>query len=166
MSKKLPQEVAKDIQQRVYILADKGDYLAMSKPDSSKFLNDLVSQYEVGGVIGKYMRSNQVRHYIKDSVLNGYSKKKTKDAKPSDPPAIVKRMYGLDCEETHRDYKLALFRVTTDGHRSEYVVVAEGTMLKWRLRSEEPSCLFRASRFPVKQRQYTFSCCYLHSISR
>lgn len=131
MSTKLPPEVAKQIKKIVYRVADNADYLAMSRTDSGRFLNDLVARDDVGGVIAQYVKKDQVRHYIKDAVLNRYSKDKTEDARPKDLPPIIKKVYGLDCEESHKEEKLALFRVTTDGCENEYVVVADGTVLKW-----------------------------------
>ena len=131
MSTKLPQEVAKHVKKRIYKAADNADYLAMSRTNSGEFINQLMVRDNIGGVIDQYVKKDQVRHYIKDAVLNRYSKDKTEEAKPDNLPPIIKRVYGLDSEESHKEDKLALFRVTTHGHEREYVVVADGTVLKW-----------------------------------
>ncbi len=131
MSTKLPPEVAKKVKKVVYEAADTADYLAMARTDSGKFLNGLVARDDVGGVIAQFVKKDQVRHYIKDAVLNRYSKDKTQEAKPDDLSPIIKKIYSLECEESHKEDKLALFRVTTEGHEKEYVVVADGTVLKW-----------------------------------
>lgn len=131
MSNKVPQEIAIAIKKIVFDEADKADYLAMSRTDSGAFLNVLVTQADVGEEIAKYLRRDQVRHYIKDAILNRYSKDKTKEATPDDIRQIVKNTYALDVEESHSEDKLSLYRSTNTDRPNEYVVVAEGTHLKW-----------------------------------
>ncbi|MCA9469497.1 MAG: hypothetical protein KC643_29200 [Nitrospira sp.] len=131
MSNKLPAEVAKQVKEIVYEAADNVDYLAMARTDSGKFLKSLVEKKEVGGVISQYVNKPEVRHYIKDAILNRYSKDKTGDAIPKDIRSIIKNEYGFDSEESHKEEKLRLFRAVGHGHEGEYVVVSDGTMLKW-----------------------------------
>lgn len=131
MSTKLPKEVATKVKDVVYKLADRANYLAMSRTDSGKFLNDLVERDDVGYVIQQYVKKDQVRHYIKDAILNRYSKDKTRDAAPDNLYEIIRKIYGLECEESHRETKLTLFRVKTENHENEYVLVTDGTVLKW-----------------------------------
>ena len=150
MSTKLPPRVARRIKRIIYIAADAEDYLAMSRADSSQFLNDLVAHDDVGGVINQYIRRDQVRHYIKDAVLNRYSKDKTEEASPSDLLPIIRKVYGLDCEESDKKNKLILFRVTTDGHENEYVVVAYGTVLKWETALRKALLFISGSPFSKK----------------
>jgi hypothetical protein len=131
VSTKIPQNVAQQVKQIVFDAADEVDYLAMARPDSGAFLNGLVTRPDVGGEIVKYIKRDEVRHYIKDAILNRYSKDKTKEATPDDLKSIVKSTYGLDAEESHRGVKLCLYRSTTPDRPSEYVVISEGTILKW-----------------------------------
>lgn len=131
MSTKLPFEVAKEVKKVVYEAADTADYLAMSRPDSGKFLDSLVIRDDVGGVIEKFVKKPKVRHYIKDAILNRYSKDKAKEAKPDELTSIIKNIYNLDCEESYTEERLSLFRVTTGSRENEYVVVTDGTVLKW-----------------------------------
>jgi len=131
VSIKIPQNVAQKIKQIVFDAADEIDYLAMARPDSGAFLNGLVTRPDVGGEIIKYISRDEVRHYIKDAILNRYSKDKTKEATPDDLKPIVKSIYGLEAEESHSEVKLCLYRSTTPERLSEYVVISEGTILKW-----------------------------------
>lgn len=131
MSNKIPQKIATIIKEAVFYKADKADYLAMSRPDSGVFLNNLVACPNVGGKIAKYIKRDQVRHYIKDAILNRYSKDKTKDATPNDACPIIKAEYDLDVEKSYAEDKISLYRSTDLQRPNEFVVVAEGTYLKW-----------------------------------
>lgn len=129
MSTQLPSNISKEIKQKVYELANDVKYLSMSRTDSGVFLNSLVENPEVGGVIAQYVKRHRVRHYIKDAILNRYSKDKTNEAKPSDYRGIIKSRYGFDCEVSHAENKITLYRSTSV--ENNYVVIAEGTVLKW-----------------------------------
>ncbi len=131
MSTKLPHEVAKTIKAIAYKVADDADYLAMSRTHSGIFLNQLVGREDIGGVVSQYVGKDQVRHYIKDAILNRYSKDKTEEAKPEKLAPIIKKVCGLDCEESHKENNLALYRVITESQEKEYVIVTEGTVVKW-----------------------------------
>lgn len=131
MSNKLPADVAKEVKERVYKEAERVDYLALSRTDSGAFQGRLVHQDDVGGIIGKYVPKAEIKTYIKDAILNRYSKDKTEEARPSDLKSIIKSIYGISSEETHKETKIHLFRSISDQTQNEYVVVAEGTMLKW-----------------------------------
>lgn len=145
MSTKLPPGVAKTVKEKVFEKADQVDYLAMSRTDSGTFLDTLVKDKDVGVVISQYVQKSQIRTYIKDAILNRYSKDKTNEAKPKDLPPIIRRVYDVDTVETHKEDKLSLFRATENGDAKEYVVVAEGTMLKWETALRK-ALLFTASK--------------------
>jgi predicted transcriptional regulator len=131
MSTKIPQNVAKIIKKIVFEAADEADYLAMARTDSGSFLNGLVTRRDVGGEIMQYISRDEVRHYIKDAILNRYSKDKTKEATPDDLKPVVKSTYGIDAEKSHNEVKLSLYRSITPERTSEFVVISEGTVLKW-----------------------------------
>ena len=145
MSTKLTPDVAKAVKETVFEKADQVDYLAMSRTDSGLFLDTLVKDESVGVVISQFIAKSQIRHYIKDAILNRYSKDKTSEAKPSDLSPIIRRVYGVDTVETHKEEKISLFRATESGDAKEYVVVAEGTMLKWETALRK-ALLFTASK--------------------
>ena len=131
MSKRIPSEVAVAIKKIVFDRAEKVEYLSISRPQASAFLDDLVADQDVGVKIAKYVSRDKARHYIKDAILNRYSKDKMKEAVPYDISSIVKRACNLDVEESHSEDKLSLYKSTTSGRQKEYVVVVEGTYLKW-----------------------------------
>ena len=84
MSNIIPEKVAKTVKQTVYLEADKVNYLSRSRTENGIFLAQLVSMPTVGGKLSQYMRKDAIRTYIKDAILNRYSKDKTGEAKPDD----------------------------------------------------------------------------------
>ena len=145
MSKKLPSSVAKTVKEKVFEEADQVDYLAMSRTDSGLFLDTLVKNEDVGAVISQYVPTSQTRHYIKDAILNKYSKDKTNEAMPDNLPPIIRKVYGFDTVVTHEEEKLSLFRATANGDAKVYVVVSGGTMVKWETALRK-ALLFTASK--------------------
>jgi predicted transcriptional regulator len=145
MSTKLPPEVAKRVKKTVCEAADDVEYLGMSRTNAGNFLNGLVARQDVGEIIAQYVKKDQVRHYIKDAILNRYSKDKTLQAKPTDLSHIIREKYGSECEISHKEQKLALYRLMSKGHEKEYVVVADGTFIKWETALKK-ALLFIAAR--------------------
>ncbi|MCP4607779.1 MAG: hypothetical protein GY845_03540 [Planctomycetes bacterium] len=131
MSNKIPQNIAKVIKEIVFAEADRVDYLAMARTDSGAFINGLVARSDVGDEIAKYINRAGIRHYIKDSILNRYSKVKTEEATPKDLKSIVHAVFDFEAEESHRKTKLCLYKSISLERPHEYVVISEGTFLKW-----------------------------------
>ena len=74
MANKLPDNVRKAIKERVFTLADKIGYSNQSRKDNGMFLNSLVNDPEVGGVLKEYIPLVGIRHYIKDAFLHDYAR--------------------------------------------------------------------------------------------
>lgn len=124
----LPEDVRKKIKRLVYSRADEVGYCSQSRIENGAFLNQLVEDPEIGGVISQYCRGESVRTYIKDGVLNAYAKdvvrKKLNRINNQD---VVKRLYGVDAPRVGKVDKLTI-------HRSEdnrIFLVQTGTYLKW-----------------------------------
>lgn len=150
MSSKIPKAIAQRIKETVFKAADETDYLAMARTDSGAFLNGLVTRPDVGGEIIKYISRDEVRHYIKDAILNRYSKDKTKEATPGDLKPIVKSAFGLDAGESHSQVKLSLYRSIDRERTDEFVVVSEGTVLKWETALKKALLFISAKPFSKK----------------
>lgn len=131
MSNKVPQDVARKIKSIVFDAADQVDYLSMTRSDSGAFLNGLISRPEVGLEIAKYVRRGDVRHYIKDAILNRYSKDKVREATPVELEPIISLAYGLQVGLSHKESKLHLYKSISSEKPRSYVVISEGTFLKW-----------------------------------
>lgn len=130
MSKRVPDHVAKEIKERVYQEADLVNYLARTRTDNSAFLARLLLMPEVGVRLSQHMKKDDVRTYIKDAILNRYSKDKTQEERPVDIRQIIKKKIGIDAEFVECDHKnqTSLFKSVVDNN---FIVVSEGTVLKW-----------------------------------
>lgn len=133
MSNKPPHEIANCVKEKVFSVADDFCYLAKSRTENGKFIDDLVEQKDIGGVLGDYMRKAEVRTYIKDAILNRYSKDKTQAAKPKNMVNIIKSQYGFDSTliDIDASSKIELYKSTPNMMNVQYVVVAKGTVVKW-----------------------------------
>ncbi len=130
MSKKVPNDIAKEIKELVYQAADRKNYLARSRTYNSTFLDQLVSMPEVGGKLTQYMPKAEIRTYIKDAILNRYSKDKAQEERPNDLAPIIKELLGIDAYfmECEAKKRVTLFKSPAD---CCFIVVADGTLLKW-----------------------------------
>lgn len=150
MSKKVPDDVAKEIKESVFREADRVNYLARSRTYNGTFLAQLVSMSNVGGRLCQYMKKAEVRTYIKDAILNRYSKDKTMEERPENLEQIIFEKIGFDSnyvEEEPRN-QITLFK---SPENSCYVVVADGTVLKWETALRK-ALLFVASK-PFSDKQ-------------
>jgi len=131
MSISIPANKRKEIREISYKALDEADYLAMSQDQAGNFMNSLLARVDIGGELTKYIKRERVRTYIKDSIVNNYSKDKTKNAFPEDPRPIIKTIYKISAEESHKQTDLHLYKSTNQEYPDEYVVISEGTVLKW-----------------------------------
>ncbi|EFO3842023.1 hypothetical protein DM598_18210 [Escherichia coli] len=130
MSNLIPDKIAKSIKQTVYNEADKVNYLSRTRTENGNFLAQLVSMPSVGGKLSQYMRKDAVRTYIKDAILNRYSKDKTGEAKPNDVEEIILETFKIDAclIEDNSKNKTSLYY---GDNGNKIIVVADGTVLKW-----------------------------------
>lgn len=132
MPKKLPSKKKTQIEAFIYAKADDVGYRTLSRPESSQFLDSLVEDASVGGVLREYYPKENVRTYIKDGILNAYMKRFTKDAlNEVSPTDTIQQMYGAlssviqQC--TGKNERVSVSR-SDDGR---IFVVSGGTVLKW-----------------------------------
>ena len=130
MSKKVPDDIAKEIKECVFQEADRVNYLARSRTDNGNFLAQLVAMPNVGGRLSQYMKKAEVRTYIKDAILNRYSKDKTQEERPDDLESIILEKVGIQALFVEHEAKsqISSFKSPADAC---FVVVADGTVLKW-----------------------------------
>ena len=103
----------------------------MTTTQAGVFMNLLAERPDVGGEIVKYMKRERVRTYIKDAIINNYSKDKTTEAMPNNPKPIIKSIFGVDAEESHKEVSLQLYKSVSMTRPNEYIVISEGTVLNW-----------------------------------
>lgn len=132
MATVLPKSTASSIKKSVYTKADEFCYSTRSRTENNQFLDSLVEDPEIGGVLREYMPKEKVRTYIKDGILNAYAKQFTKNALDIISPAsTIKKIYGVSSsliqQGTGKDARVSVLR-SEDGH---IFVVSGGTLLKW-----------------------------------
>ena len=120
-------EVREQIARLVYEKADAHRYLEKSRVENGMFMNNLVNDPNVGGRLLEYMAGDRVKTYIKDSILNRYSKDRR------ELPRNVNKMVWPDTNEDVHEIEynskdnVSLHR-TANG---EYTVIARVNPLKW-----------------------------------
>lgn len=132
MPKKLPNKKKKQIETLIYARADAAGYRTLSRPESSRFLDSLVEDDAVGGVLREYYPKENIRTYIKDGILNAYMKRFTKDALDGvSPTDTIQRIYGVSSSViqqcTGKEARVSVSR-SEDGR---IFIVSGGTVLKW-----------------------------------
>lgn len=147
MTNRPPKNISDAVKATIYRAADDAKYMAMSRVDSGQFMDALVKRKDIGGVLEGYIAKQQIRHYIKDGVLNRYTKDKAKDAYKINLEAVIKKEFSLDVVKSHSGNDVSLYRsqhCTADG---KYVVVAKGTFLKWETALRKALCFIAAAPF-------------------
>lgn len=125
MSVQLPRDVQKRVKAEIYRQADETNYMRMSRIDNGLFMDSLLACEEVGDVLRQYMPSDKVRTYIKDGVLNRYSK----DRRPleRDIDTVIDSTYGVGAVEIEYSKPVSLHRLDS----GELLVASRGTYAKW-----------------------------------
>ena len=126
----IPRDTANDLKERVFNKADEVGYLSLSRTDSQDFMDQLVAAPDIGQVIAQFRKKERVRTYIKDAILNRYSKDKARDARPDNLAPIIKRQFGFPVVVIEEAEDIVLYR-SSDGSLSQYVLVANGSYIKW-----------------------------------
>ena len=131
MNNRLPDDVAQKVKRAVYKAADDQHYLAMNRVQSGNFMNQLVDRAEIGGKLADFMQRSAVRTYIKDTILNRYSKDKAQEACPDDVSSIIQSLMGMPVYHVGGDASVSLFRSASEDSGKDYVIVSDGTYTKW-----------------------------------
>jgi len=131
MPAKIPSKTQKLIRERVFAAADKANYLKSSRTDNAVLLENLCADPEVGGLVGQFVSKEKVRTYIKDAVLNRYAKEHKATERPSQEDLVK------FCAERFQVTNFTLLEKNKDTlvlkspSAPIYVVMVEGTMIKW-----------------------------------
>ena len=98
---KLPADKQKRIRALIFGKADQFGYATSGRIENGRFLDQLVNDPEIGGVLKEYMEKERVRTYIKDAVLNAYTKRLTRNAlTQSTPESIIHAVYNVEAMNT------------------------------------------------------------------
>lgn len=132
MAKILTPDQKAKIKKAIFEKADAFGYASSGRNDSGRFMDELVTDPEVGEVLKQYMSTERVRTYIKDGVLNAYSKELTKKALAAfSPTATIQHVYGIQSSVIQKckgkEASVSVSRADNGG----IFVISGGTILKW-----------------------------------
>lgn len=129
----LPKAVRKEIFDAVYKKADEFGYMKCDRVQSGQFMDSLVDDPDIGARLGEYMPNERVRTYIKDTILNRYTKNANSHALASiTSEGTIKKVFGEEAavigNVTSKGNVLSILRASDTGN---IFVVSSGTTLKW-----------------------------------
>lgn len=132
MAKLIDSVTSKKIKDSVYLKADEFEYLKRSRTDNGKFIDSLVSAPEVGVVLANFMSKSEIRTYIKDAILNRYSKDKTIESRPNNLIEVIYNKLGIKTILLEKDSRSGIELYKCEDYSQDvYVVVVDGTYMKW-----------------------------------
>jgi len=132
MAIKIPNEPRKRIFTAVYKKADECGYMECSRIKSGEFMDSLVDEPDIGVKLTEYMPKERVRTYIKDTILNRYTKaKKEEMLKSLTPEATVKKLYGVDTVFVDKIFAKGNRLDIMRAENGSIYIVSSGTTLKW-----------------------------------
>lgn len=128
----LPKRNRKKVFDAAYKKADEFGYMRCDRVRSGQFMDMLVDDPEVGLILIEYMPKERVRTYIKDTILNRYTKLMNSKALASKTPeATVLEVYGESAavigRHDSKGNELSILRAES----GKIYVVSSGTVLKW-----------------------------------
>lgn len=129
-TKRLPSEIEKRIKALIFERADNFGYATRTRADNSVFMDELVEDPEIGGVLKQYYPGERIRTYIKDAALNLYAKKKNKQLLAAQNlEDVISCVYGDKVEIYKKIDSETIILKSQVG--DQFYVVGEGTVLKW-----------------------------------
>ncbi len=132
MATRIPPQVKDRISRIVYKKADEFGYMECDRVKSGQFMDMLVEDPEVGGVIRQYRTKERVRTYIKDTILNRYTKDATsKTLSSKTPEQIIQEEYGETAAVIQKIKGTAYDCHVLRSEVGNIYIVSEGTFLKW-----------------------------------
>lgn len=129
MANKLPKNIAEQVRAKIYERADEFGYTGRSRTENSQFMDDLIDDPEIGGIIKSFYPAERVRTYIKDAVLNAYTKARNRELlNTQDINAILLYVFGVETEMVQKLNSESSLHRAEDGR---LIVVSKGTYVKW-----------------------------------
>lgn len=130
MAQSVPKTIAAKVRKQTFAILDERHYLSQSRKENGELMQELVSAPEIGGVLGEYIPKSAIKTYIKDAIINAYSKQE--NAKLFSIEAIEQRLSTKEgktvlCVDGKSGDKVFLFR-TENG---DLIVASIGTIAKW-----------------------------------
>lgn len=128
MANKIPKNVSKEVRRVAYAKCEAYGYSSRSRTENTTFMNSLVDFPEIGGRLREYMTGEEVRTYIKDTILNAYAKAIVKHKLDSTEPLdVIKALYSETAAYVAKKEDTHIYRAVS----GKMYVVQAGTLLKW-----------------------------------
>jgi hypothetical protein len=124
---KLPHSIRSEIIKKVTALADKEGYLLNTRPQNKAFMNRLAQAPEIGGVLSGFMSEDDIRVYIKDGILNRYTKDK-RNISTEEITHISQNYMSEDLLWIETQGEILLYRLCST---NRYLVVVGSSFQKW-----------------------------------
>lgn len=132
MANRLPKQAREKVIKLVYEKADEYAYMECDRVKNGQFMDMLVEDPDVGGLLRQYMPKERVRTYIKDTILNRYTKEATSRTLSSKTPEqIIKEEYGESSSVIQKVKGSAYDCHVLRSEAGNIFIVSEGTLLKW-----------------------------------
>ncbi len=128
----VPESKLKKVKSTIIKKADEFGYLTRSRIENGTFMDNLVNDPDVGGILKEYMPKESIRTYIKDGVLNAYTKSKAKQIMSSyTPELVIQKVYNKSAMviQTCNGKQTGVFVLRSSDN--EIFVIGSGTVLKW-----------------------------------
>lgn len=126
---KIPNTIREEIYQEVIVKAGKADYGNINRSESNKFIDELMNDPSIGGKIAGFLKKDKIRTYIKDSLLNKYTKKL--NSIPQDVVKHIKEVFGKTAVEIDYEKSKGVSFHKFENQSNHFLVVSRGTFIKW-----------------------------------
>ena len=148
MGKILNKETADMVKETVYTKADAHGYMSRSRTENGSFMTDLVDDPEVGEVLSEFIDKGEIRTYIKDSIINRYTKERKKEVlKVISPIDTINKLYSKTAKVVQVIGEVTL----CNSDCGDVFVVSNGNYLKWE------TALRKALEFIAREPKYVFN---------
>ena len=128
MANIIPKDKREKIFALVYNRADAFGYCTRNRPDNSMFMSSLVNDSEIGGILSEFMPKEEVRTYVKDTILNKYTKELVKRKMATiEAVTVFQIVYGVDTQLVGKTGAISICR----SENGDIYVLSVGTYLKW-----------------------------------
>lgn len=125
---KIPVKICKTVKEAVYRKADVFGYATRPRNENSQFMDELVDDPEIGGVLKEYKTRERIRTYIKDGILNAYTKRKNKQVlQVNTPQEVIGKLCNKKVDLVAKQNTVWIFRSKDNCIH----VLGQGTVLKW-----------------------------------
>lgn len=130
MPNSIPKDILETIRAKTFAILDERQYLSQSRKENGRLIDELVEHPEIGGIIAGYMSKAAVKTYIKDALINPYSKRE--NAKSISTDVVEARLSVREGSPVHliegSCNKKVLFLRADNG---TLIVAGVGLISKW-----------------------------------